>query len=401
MSASPSTSLSPQCAVIDPPGGIAGTSLAYHLARTTSTLTHTHTRPLRVTLLDSSAMGAGATGLSAGTFWSAGHARNHSHTRLFDTVSEVEALSAELYQQLQATGFECGVVQCGNLTLARNERERAYLVEEHAYLHSMGYNALMLCNGEAVTQVEPALVGGNSVAALWTLQSGYVDPMLACRSFAEAAMSMNSVSNDDEGAVAVSLVENEEVVALDCNKREEMEVEGNDDSKNSCHCIPRIEVRTSSGNIFHARHVVVAAGDNCAALLRPLGLDVPIVPVKGTMVMFPRGTCNQQKGTQQDLKHTIYLSESALQWKELYSSDVEANGGTTPQSNLQPKYCSFDQEKQQVITRHCYGRPTPDGDAVFGGTRIPMMAQGRSTCTDDLQVCSLPVFLSLLCLRFS
>ena len=148
------------------PGGIAGSSLAYHLSRSS----HSHT-PLNVVLLEASCFGSQATGLSAGTFWSAGHAyppltttSSSSHVPplpLFDPTCEVNAHSAALYEEVQQRGFSCGLSRCGNLTLASTDSQRAHLVQEHARLVALGYNVLLLCSPEAVFQVEPALTGGN------------------------------------------------------------------------------------------------------------------------------------------------------------------------------------------------------------------------------------------------
>jgi len=332
-------------------GGIAGTSLAYHLSQR-ETMNATET-PIRVALLDAASLGSRATGLSAGTLWSAGHSRSRAAAHLFDVGCEVEAHSVEVYQQVQRAGFDCGLVQSGNLILARSEQERTYLVEEHARLHSLGYNALMLCNRQAVLQVEPALCGGNSVAALWTLESGYVEPMLACRSIAEAAAA---------GAHGAMVFEDEEAIHL---ARADVE-DGHG---------RRVKVSTASGRTFLARQVVVAAGVGCAALLRPLGLRVPIYPVQGTMVMFP-GAGQLDEGDETGvgagdgncgggLKHTLYVAEGAMRWQELYQDDDQ------PTPDL-PRYSTFDPIKQVTITRHCYGRPMLGGDAVFGGSRVPM-----------------------------
>ncbi|NJC04430.1 D-amino-acid dehydrogenase [Sphingomonas kaistensis] len=48
-------------------------------------------------------------------------------------------------------------------------------------------------------------------------------------------------------------------------------------------------VRLASGERLHARHIVVAAGPQAAALLRPLGWRLPIVPVRGHSLTLPPG----------------------------------------------------------------------------------------------------------------
>ncbi len=47
-------------------------------------------------------------------------------------------------------------------------------------------------------------------------------------------------------------------------------------------------VRTANGRIA-ADHVVIALGSFTAPLLRPLGIRLPIYPVKGMSITFPRG----------------------------------------------------------------------------------------------------------------
>jgi len=49
-----------------------------------------------------------------------------------------------------------------------------------------------------------------------------------------------------------------------------------------------IEVR-SGGTTLHAEHVVIATGAGAAQLLRPLGIDVPVYPLKGYSLTYPLG----------------------------------------------------------------------------------------------------------------
>lgn len=370
-------------------GGIAGTSLAYHLSRSEN--------PPRVALLDETSCGSQATGLSAGTFWSAGHARDRSAPHLFDPQCEVEAHSADLYEELQGAGWDCGLSVCGNLTLARSEAERAHLVSQHAHLLGLGYNVLMLCNNRAVSQVEPALRGGDSVAALWTLESGYVEPMAACRSMAEAATAGRG------GSATTLIVEGERARILlppVVESAENCQGQGVADRGHR-----RIEVCTTQGSRFLARQVVVAAGVGAGELLQPLGLTVPVHPVRGCMLLLPAAapshSSSSAPGSGEDEpvvpQHTIYVTESSLAWHDMYLHAPPAS----PAADRQPRHCSFDLERQLPITRHCYGRPTAEGDVLFGGGRVPLPPRWEARQESQQQVMSAGMRLASLCSHFT
>ena len=300
--------------------------------------------------MDASTIGSQATGLSAGTFWSAGHASSTSSQNHFDTTCEVNAHSADVYDKVQADGFDCGLCRSGNLILTRNEEERTHVSKVHEHLLDLGYNVLMLCNHDAVCQVEPALREGNAVAALWTLESGYVSPLLACRSILEAAEAQSHSSQCE-----LKIYEGERATIYPDNRSKGVK---------RCESGERIEVQTSQGNVFCAHHVVVAAGVSSPSLLLPVGLKVPIYPVQGTMMHFG----NLNDGMQENsISHTIYLTEAEIFWQNMYKNKPEA----IRKADSYPRYCTHDPLRRQ-ITRHCYGRPTLEGDMLFGGTRIPL-----------------------------
>jgi glycine/D-amino acid oxidase-like deaminating enzyme len=94
--------------------------------------------------------------------------------------------------------------------------------------------------------------------------------------------------------------------------------------------------------------VILAAGPWCAELGAMVGVEVPIVAVRGQMwASAPQPLV---------LRHAIAATESSLTWA------LQGPSNTSP-PNLTHRL-------GQRVTRHLYGRQRPNGQFVFGGDRV-------------------------------
>jgi glycine/D-amino acid oxidase-like deaminating enzyme len=102
--------------------------------------------------------------------------------------------------------------------------------------------------------------------------------------------------------------------------------------------------RTPHGEIV-AGILVIAAGAWCGPLGALLGLDIPIVPVRGQMWATPPAP--------PQVFQTISSAESQHAWH------VDPGG--------EPPFLTI--RKGARVTRHLYGRQRRDGEIIFGGDR--------------------------------
>jgi glycine/D-amino acid oxidase-like deaminating enzyme len=115
-------------------------------------------------------------------------------------------------------------------------------------------------------------------------------------------------------------------------------------------CTPRADgyaVATAQGELITA-HLVIAAGAWCGPVGALLGLDIPIVPVRGQMwATAPLAPSVFQ---------TISAAESAMAW-------ARDHGGAPPDLTIRDG---------KRVTRHLYGRQRRNGEVIFGGDREMM-----------------------------
>ncbi|HET7726504.1 MAG TPA: FAD-dependent oxidoreductase [Candidatus Limnocylindrales bacterium] len=149
-------------------GGIAGASVAYHLAA----------RGRPVALLEQAVVGGGTTHHAAGMV---------ARIRPSRLLTDLTVASAELYARLEAeTGVPTGWRRCGSLMLARTE-ERLVSLRRLANLGRLWAIAV-----DELTPVEceafwPGIRTDDLVGGLWIPDDGKVDPLATARSLAEGA----------------------------------------------------------------------------------------------------------------------------------------------------------------------------------------------------------------------
>ncbi len=279
-------------------GGIAGASAAYHLAA--------HGR--RVTLLERGEIASGASGVNAGAIDSIGWGDRP------DLQAHLTAGSVDIFKAVQLDHGEdiefrqSGAVQAIH-TPAQYEFERARIET----LRARGHQVELLATRD-VRSLEPGF-SPRLLGAMYSPLRSQADPRRATRAFATLAARLGA-----------TILTSHEVSGL----------------------APRpaggYVARTAQDEIV-AGALVIAAGAWCGPVGALLGLEVPIVPVRGQMWATAPAPPS--------LFQTISSAESQHAWH------VDPGG--------EPPFLTI--RKGARVTRHLYGRQRRDGEIIFGGDR--------------------------------
>lgn len=279
-------------------GGIAGASAAYHLAA--------HGR--RVTLLERGEIASGASGVNMGGIDSVGWGTRP------DLQAHLTAGSVDIFKAVQLDeGEDIEYRQSGALQAIHTPEQYEFERRRVELLRGRGHQVELLTTREARSLepgFSPALLG-----AMYSPLRSQADPARATRALATLAA--------QRGA---TILTHHEVSALE----------------------PRPAggwaARTSQGVVV-AGEVVIAAGAWCGPVGALLGLEIPILPVRGQMwATSPVPPAVFQ---------TIASAESQLAWHLDPGSEppfLTIRGGTR-------------------VTRHLYGRQRRNGEIIFGGDR--------------------------------
>lgn len=304
------------CLVIG--GGIVGASVACELSR----------RGASTVLLERGTCGGEASGLSAGTIWNAGVPQ---HTTDQNFACFLRARSTELLRELDAN--ECVEFnQCGALDVATTADEVRFARRDYEACREQGLQVEWVEGRTALAAIEPALSGGSALAAVHTPLSGSVQPALATRAVAAAAVAAGCAVV--EGAEAIS------VVRVPHSRHGHV-----------------YRVHTASGTTHDAVHLVLAAGAWAAPLAGAVGVTLPVVPVKGVISTSPA-----PPGA---LRKVLFEVGSR--------SHFDTHGDGRDDSTSTPAKCTHD----ALGVRRCrklYGKqcgPSDDHQLVFGGDRLP------------------------------
>jgi glycine/D-amino acid oxidase-like deaminating enzyme len=220
-------------------GGATGTSIAWQLARRGAG---------RVVLIEKAGIAAGGTG------WSSALIRQH-YTH--EALARMALHSLRVFERFdEIVGGDAGFRRLGFLVLVKPE-DAATLAANVAMHQSVGIESSVLSPDE-VGELEPRIARDDIGAAAWEPGSGFADPVGTTAGYAEAARR--------NGAELRVNVEAEAIVA------------GPDG-------VERVE--TSAGPIA-TRTVVVAAGYRTRELVRPLGVDLPVTPVRHDIAIVAR-----------------------------------------------------------------------------------------------------------------
>jgi sarcosine oxidase, subunit beta len=289
-------------------GGIAGASAAYHLAA--------HGR--RVTLLERGEIASGASGVNAGAIDSTGWGNQP------DLQVHLTAGSLELFERVQLDlGEDVELRRSGALQAIHTAEQYDFTRERVATLQAKGHRVELLTCREA-RSIEPSFAP-SLLGAMYSPLRSQADPGKATQAFAGLA--------ERAGA---SVLTHQQVTGLE----------------------PRgaggWRIRTTSGELVGGA-LVIAAGAWCGPVGAVLGLEIPIVPVRGQMwATAPVPPMVFQ---------TISSAQSALAWHLDHGGEVSA---AAPRAGEPP---DLTHRGGARVTRHLYGRQRRSGEIIFGGDR--------------------------------
>ena len=220
-------------------GGVNGASTTWQLAKRGAG---------KVVLLDKKGVGSGATS------WSSGIVRLHY---TLETLARMACYGREMFATwADAVGGDCGFHRTGFLVLlAKEEVDAGRAVVEMQ--QRIGIDARFV-DATEVGEIEPRLQRADVAAGTYEPESGFADGLSTATAFTEAARREGAEIRI--GPLVTGLV------AGDAG-------------------ITRVE--TDRGPI-DTRTVVVAAGYRSAALLEPLGVELPITPVRHAIAVVGR-----------------------------------------------------------------------------------------------------------------
>ncbi|MXY22135.1 MAG: FAD-binding oxidoreductase [Dehalococcoidia bacterium] len=282
-------------------GGIAGAATAYYLAR--------HGR--EVALVERGEIASEASGANAGQIGATGWGT------MPDLGSYLTMGSLQLFKELQLDhGYDIEFRQSGSLTAIHTPEQYDYMRDRVLEMRSQGSEVELLTTREARAmepEANPALLG-----FMYTPLRAQADPVKATRAFADAAA--------QSGA---RILTNHTVLGV----------------------APRPEggysVESIRGEIA-CGSLVIAAGAWCGPLGRMLGLDIPIIPVRGQM------------WATESLPPSVFQTQSSAESAHIWSVDDGADADTPPE---------LTHKDGLRVTRHLYGRQRRNGEIIFGGDR--------------------------------
>jgi sarcosine oxidase, subunit beta len=220
-------------------GGCMGTSIALQLARRGAG---------KIVLLEKHEIASGASGRSSAIV-----RMHYAH----EALARMALRARTIYEQFEdAIGGECGFRRTGFIAMA-GVADVETLKINVAMHQRIGIDARVLMPDD-LAELEPRLMHAGVGAAAWEPDSGHADGHTTTASYAAAArrqgveiltgVSVRRILTDARGIVAVE----------------------------------------TSGGSISARTLVVAAGYRTRELLAPLGVDIPITPVRHAIAIVQR-----------------------------------------------------------------------------------------------------------------
>jgi 4-methylaminobutanoate oxidase (formaldehyde-forming) len=338
-------------------GGVAGCSVAYHLAR------HGWTDVVLVERHE----------LTEGTTWhSAGFVG-----QLRSTVTQTKMImySAALYPELvELTGLDPGWHGVGGLRLATTVER----VEESRRLAGAAETyglELSVLGGSEARDLLPLLNVDDVRAALWLPGDGWLDPALLAHALAEGARRLG-----------VQIITGAEVTAIDV-------VDGPAGA-----AVRAVRLRDQ---VMRAEHVVIAAGAASGRVGALAGVRLPIVPIKHQYVVTEPFGVPPSTPTVRDPDNIVYFREEGggilvggyIRTPEIWDvADPLAEPRTLFPADM-PKF----QESWESARRRLPGLPddiakvvhgpeafTPDGEFLLGETPVRGLWVAAGFCVHGL-----------------
>ncbi|GAA2885860.1 hypothetical protein GCM10010517_49500 [Streptosporangium fragile] len=339
-------------------GGVAGSSVAYHLARLGWT---------EVVLVEQH-------GLTEGTTWhSAGFVG-----QLRSTVTQTKMImySAGLYPELaELTGLDPGWRGVGGLRLATTPERVEESLRLAGAAETYGLDLAMLSGREA-GEMLPLLHTDDVRAALWLPGDGWLDPALLARALAAGAEKLG-----------VQIFTGTRVTGLD--------VAGG--------AISGVRLATGGEEwSVRAETVVVAAGAASGRVGRLAGVDIPVVPIKHQYVVTEPFEVSSSMPTVRDPDNIVYFREEGggilvggyIRNPEIWDTATPLAEPRTLFPADMPKFQeSWDSAVRRVpelgrteIVKVVHGPEafTPDGEFLLGETPVRGLWAAAGFCVHGL-----------------
>ncbi|MBI91257.1 MAG: hypothetical protein CMQ48_04935 [Gammaproteobacteria bacterium] len=282
-------------------GGIAGSSTAFNLAE----------QGRDVILLERGEIASEASGQNMGGLGGSGWGNNPN------LLSYLTAGSVEIFKQVQIDmRYDIEFRLSGTLTAIHTEEQYEYYQDDVAFQRNNGYEIELLSTREA-RAIEPE-ANGELPGYMYRPQRGQADPVKTTRAFAHAAQVAGATINTGQNVVSIT----------------PMSAGG-------------YSIQTESSE-FRCQTLVLATGAWCGPIGKMLGIEIPIIPIRGQMWATD--------SLPSRVLHTIGSTISSYAWTKSNGSD-----DVTP-PNLTHK-------NGRRLTRHLYGRQRKNGEIIFGGDR--------------------------------
>ena len=282
-------------------GGIAGSSTAFNLAE----------QGRDVILLERGEIASEASGQNMGGLGGSGWGNNPN------LLSYLTAGSVEIFKQIQIDmSYDIEFRLSGTLTAIHTEEQYEYYQDDVAFQRNNGYEIELLSTREA-RAIEPE-ANGELPGYMYRPQRGQADPVKTTRAFAHAAEVAGATINTGQNVVSIT----------------PMSAGG-------------YSIQTESSE-FRCQTLVLATGAWCGPIGKMLGIEIPIIPIRGQMWATD--------SLPSRVLHTIGSTISSYAWTKSNGSD-----DVTP-PNLTHK-------NGRRLTRHLYGRQRKNGEIIFGGDR--------------------------------
>ncbi|WP_440104065.1 GcvT family protein [Streptosporangium sp. H16] len=345
-------------------GGVAGCSVAYHLARLGWT---------EVILVEQHELTEGTTWHSAGFVG-----------QLRSTVTQTKMImySAGLYPELaELTGLDPGWRGVGGLRLATTPER----VEESLRLAGAGETyglGLEVVSGAEAKEMLPLLRADDVRAALWLPGDGWLDPALLARALAAGARKLG-----------VRIHTGTRVTGLDVAKG----------------AITGVRLASGAGGSdgfeewsVQAETVVVAAGAASGRVGRLAGVDIPVVPIKHQYVTTESFGVPSSMPTVRDPDNIVYFREENggilvggyIRDPEIWDTVAPLDEPRTVFPPDMPKFReSWESAVRRVpelgrteITKVVHGPEafTPDGEFLLGETPVRGLWAAAGFCVHGL-----------------
>ena len=282
-------------------------------------------REAEVVVLERGAVAGEASGLNAGVIGGGGWGDKP------DINVALRMGSRDRYVDLsQQRGHDIGLDLTGTLTLIRTEAEWDWAKVTVEMDRQSGHCFELLTSAELLA-LEPA-ADPELLGAILDPMAARAEPVAACQAFAAEALSAGAI------------------IETSCAVTDLGPVTGGG-----------WEVQAGE-RVFGADAVIIAAGPWCAEVGAMVGVDVPIVGVRGQMwASEPQAPL---------LRHAIAGAESFESWSREAADDLRPPNLT--------------EREGRRSTRHLYGRQRPNGEIVFGGDRV--LTNDRNVDDDGIAV---------------